>query len=82
MSDDITPRVLVEYVLKTRDGEIDHKAYEAINANGTLNGGKFHEENCLGYAEFEPHTRISRYTNKSEFVETIREKSEYCHLKE
>ncbi|UBF23501.1 hypothetical protein HRTV-28_gp63 [Halorubrum tailed virus 28] len=77
MSDEHTPRVLVEYTCyETRDAEtIDHVAYEAVQPQGVLSNGPGYERRTIGVATFDPYTTIGRLTDPSAFVARVEEKS-------
>ena len=73
MSDEYTPRMLVEYTCyETRDGEaVDHVAYEAIQQQGVLSNGPGYERRTIGVATFEPYTTIGRITDATAFVAKV-----------
>lgn len=73
MTDDYTPRMLVEFTLyETRDAEqVDHVAYEAIQQQGVLSDGPGYERRTIGIATFEPHTTIGRIPDASAFIARV-----------
>ncbi|GAB3669618.1 hypothetical protein [Halopiger thermotolerans] len=84
MTDDgaVTPRVLVRYTFYEPDGdEVRRVAFDAIQPQGTVADQRFVDLDVIGYAEFEPYTKVDRYRGLEEFRDHIESKAEYVHWK-
>ncbi len=80
--DTVTPKVLVQYTIYAPGGdEVDHRAYDSIQPQGTVGDTMLHDAEVIGYAEFEPYTQLDRHLDVHEFKAEIEEKAEYFHWK-
>lgn len=81
-SDDVSPRVLVQFTLYERDNEtVEQVAYEAQDFTGCLTDGRGYDMAVIGFAEFPRNSTIGRISDAETFVATVESKAEYVHWK-
>lgn len=77
-----SPRTLVQYTLyKPHSDEIDHYAWEAVQPQGVIDGGKGFERDVIGFAEFPPHQPVGRFTDREAFAKHVESNAVYVHWK-
>lgn len=85
VSDDPTsPRVLIQIAIYPPDagGEVvDHYAWEAVQPQGLVDGGRNYDQDIVGFAEFPSYSQIGRYDDFASFRRDVETLSTYVHWK-